>query len=74
MGSCTQALSILSRVWKVILDTRLIVEYLPDTVLILDRVEYGKRYSSFEYFELSMESGTQAMSMLSRVWKAVLKL
>ena len=38
------------------------------------RVEYGKRYSSFEYFESSMESGTQAMSMLSRVWKAVLKL
>ena len=36
MGSCTQALSILSRVWKVILDTRLIVEYLPDTVLILE--------------------------------------
>ena len=47
--SCTQALSILSRVWevvlklcilsrvwKVILDTRLIVEYLPDTVLILE--------------------------------------
>ena len=32
----TQALSILSRVWKVILDTRLIVEYLPDTVLILE--------------------------------------
>ena len=53
MGSCTQALSILSRVWKVILDTRLIVEYL--------------RYSSFEYFESSMESGTQAMSILSRV-------
>ena len=50
MESCTQALSILSRVWevvlkllsilsrvwKVILDTRLIVEYLPDTVLILE--------------------------------------
>ena len=36
MGSCTQALSILSRVWKVILDTRLIVEYLPATVLILE--------------------------------------
>ena len=48
MGSCTQALSILSRVWKL--------------------------YSSFEYFESSMESGTQAMSILSRVWKAVLKL
>ena len=59
MGSCTQALSILSRVWKVILDARLIVEYLPDTVLIL---------------EWSMESGTQALSILSRVWKAVLKL
>ena len=29
---------------------------------------------AFEYFESSMESGTQAMSMLSRVWKAVLKL
>ena len=36
MESHTQALSILSRVWKVILDTRLIVEYLPDTVLILE--------------------------------------
>ena len=29
---------------------------------------------AFEYFESSMESGTQAMSILSRVWKAVLKL
>ena len=36
MESHTQALSILSRVWKVILDTGLIVEYLPDTVLILE--------------------------------------
>ena len=36
LGYHTQALSILSRVWKVILDTRLIVEYLPDTVLILE--------------------------------------
>ena len=59
MESHTQALSILSRVWKVILDTRLIVEYLPDTVLILEE---------------SMESCTQAMSMLSRVWEIVLKL
>ena len=73
MGSCTQALSILSRVWKVILDTRLIVEYFA-RYRTHTRVEYGKRYSSFEYFESSMESGTQAMSMLSRVWKAVLKL
>ena len=30
--------------------------------------------SGIEYFESSMESGTQAMSILSRVWKAVLKL
>ena len=33
-----------------------------------------KAVLNFEYFESSMESGTQAMSMLSRVWKAVLKL
>ena len=37
-------------------------------------VEYWKRYSSFEYFESSMESCTQALSILSRVWKVVLKL
>ena len=60
MESHTQALSILSRVWKVILDTRLIVEYLPDTVPIL------------EYFESSMGSCTQALSILSRVWKVIL--
>ena len=73
MESHTQALSILSRVWKVILDTRLIVEYLPDTVLILE-VEYGKLYSSYEYVESSMGSCTQALSILSRVWEVVLKL
>ena len=60
MESHTQALSISSRVWKVILDTRLIVEFLPDTVLIL------------EYFESSMGSCTQALSILSRVWKVIL--
>ena len=38
------------------------------------RVKYRKRYSSFEYFESSMESCTQALSILSRVWKVVLKL
>ena len=75
MESHTQALSILSRVWKVILDTRLIVEYLPDNVLILEYlVEYGKLYSSYEYVESSMGSCTQALSILSRVWEVVLKL
>ena len=59
MESCTQALSILSRVWKVILDTRLIVEYFA-------------RYRTHTRVEL--ESCTQAMSMLSRVWEVVLKL
>ena len=85
MESCTQALSILSRVWKVILDTRLIVEYFA-RYRTHTRVEYGKFYSSyeyvessmgsctqaFEYFESSMGSCTQALSILSRVWKVIL--
>ena len=85
MESCTQALSILSRVWKVILDTRLIVEYFA-RYRTHTRVEYGKLYSSyeyvessmgsctqaFEYFESSMRSCTQALSILSRVWKVIL--
>ena len=85
MESCTQALSILSRVWKVILDTRLIVEYFA-RYRTHTRVEYGKLYSSyeyvessmgsctqaFEYFESSMGSCTQALSILSRVWKVIL--
>ena len=73
MESCTQALSILSRVWKVILDTRLIVEYFA-RYRTHTRVEYGKLYSSYEYVELSMGSCTQALSILSRVWEVVLKL
>ena len=85
MESCTQALSILSRVWKVILDTRLIVEYFA-RYRTHTRVEYGKLYSSYEYvessmgsctqalsiFESSMGSCTQALSILSRVWKVIL--
>ena len=73
MESCTQALSILSRVWKVILDTRLIVEYVA-RYRTHTRVEYGKLYSSYEYVESSMGSCTQALSILSRVWEVVLKL
>ena len=87
MESCTQALSILSRVWKVvlkllsilsrvwkvILDTRLIVEYFA-RYRTHTRVEYGKLYSSYEYVESSMGSCTQALSILSRVWEVVLKL
>ena len=34
--------------------------------------QYGKLYSSFEYFESSMGSCTQALSILSRVWKVIL--
>ena len=71
MESCTQALSILSRVWKVILDTRLIVEYFA-RYRTHTRVEYGKLYSSYEYVESSMGSCTQALSILSRVWKVIL--
>ena len=82
MESFTQALSILSRVWKVILDTRLVVEYFA-RYRTHTRVEYGKLYSSyeyvessmgscFEYFESSMGSCTQALSILSRVWKVIL--
>ena len=70
MESCTQALSILSRVWKVILDTRLIVEYFA-RYRTHTRVEYGKLY---DYVESSMGSCTQALSILSRVWEVVLKL
>ena len=33
-----------------------------------------KLEQSIEYFESSMESCTQALSILSRVWKVVLKL
>ena len=68
MESCTQALSILSRVWKVILDTRLIAEYFA-RYRTHTRVEYGKLYSSYEYVESSMGSCTQALSILSRVWE-----
>ena len=38
-------------------------------------LEYSKVVlSRVEYLEQSIESGTQALSILSRVWKVVLKL